>query len=182
VSLESEDVMVRKSDSKAAETVQELEQKDTVTFSVRFTEEQRALINAAAELRGWTPTNLLRVAALEKAAHIVNTSTRTRVDFKDLAATVATQIFAIRSCRVPYKDEFTEADVFEDFSQVPDLNAYVYPVEISPWQMPPTFLDKLKEAARFGGTEFLGLILQSSEDITSRIQPDLPDPVDPGAI
>ena len=46
----------------------EPEAKETTTFSVRLTEEQKDLLAKAAELRGWTPTNLLRVAALEKAA------------------------------------------------------------------------------------------------------------------
>lgn len=46
------------------------------------------------------------------------------------------------------------------------------PVEVTPWQKPPTFLEQLKEAARFGGTEFLNLIVESSEDISSRAQPN----------
>lgn len=33
----------------------EPESKDTVTFSVRLTEEQRKLITKAAEMKGWTP-------------------------------------------------------------------------------------------------------------------------------
>ena len=48
-----------------------LEARDSFTLSVRLTEQQRQLLEQAAELRGWKATNLLRVAALEKAGHPV---------------------------------------------------------------------------------------------------------------
>ena len=48
---------------------------------VRFTEEQRERLATAGFLRGWTPTNLLRVAELEKAAYVVNTHVLLRASF-----------------------------------------------------------------------------------------------------
>ena len=56
------------------------------------------------------------------------------------------------------------------------------PVEVSPWQMPPEFLAQIRDAARYGGTEFLDLIVQASEAITTRNQRNLPDPIDPSSI
>ena len=55
-------------------------------------------------------------------------------------------------------------------------------VEVSPWQMPPEFLEHIRDAARYGGTEFLDLIIQASEAITTRNQRNLPDPIDPSSI
>src|SRR5438270_5009331 len=94
------------------------EQKDTVTFSVRLTEEQRDLVTKAAELRGWTPTNLLRIAAVEKAAQIVNTSTLTKLDFRSLAMEIATQLFAERHAYTLHRDDGmrVEAQVCDDLT------------------------------------------------------------------
>jgi uncharacterized protein (DUF1778 family) len=64
-------------------------QKGAITLSVRFTEEQRERLATAAFFRGWTPTNLLRVAALEKAAYVVNTHAPNKVNFRKIAETVA---------------------------------------------------------------------------------------------
>ena len=53
------------------------------------------------------------------------------------------------------------------------------PVEVSPWHISPVFLAQIRDAARYGGTGFLDLIVQASEVITARIQRTLPDPIDP---
>lgn len=64
-------------------------QRDTITLSVRLNEEQRERLATAANFRGWTPTTLLRVSAMEKAAHILNTSTPTNMDLRKVAEAVA---------------------------------------------------------------------------------------------
>jgi len=78
-------VVTRVRRAPAADTTQ----KGPITLSVRFTEEQRERLMTAAFFRGWTPTNLLRVAALEKAAYVVNTHAPTKVNFRKIADTVA---------------------------------------------------------------------------------------------
>ncbi|MGH9257823.1 MAG: hypothetical protein ACRD3C_24960 [Vicinamibacterales bacterium] len=55
------------------------------------------------------------------------------------------------------------------------------PVEVSPGPPPRDFLTDVRDAARYGGAEFLDLIVQASEEITTR-QSDLPDPIDPSSI
>ena len=47
---------------------------------------------------------------------------------------------------------------------------------------PPEFLAQIRDAARYGGTEFLALIIQASEAITTRTQGNLPDPIAPNSI
>jgi hypothetical protein len=54
-----------------------------------LTEEQKERLEIAARLRGWTPTTLLRVAAMEKAAHVLNTTTPTNMDLRKIAEAVA---------------------------------------------------------------------------------------------
>jgi hypothetical protein len=67
----------------------DIQARDTTTLSVRLTEEQRERLATASLLRGWTPTTLLRIAAMEKAAHILNTSTPTNMDLRKVAEAVA---------------------------------------------------------------------------------------------
>src|SRR5689334_1306311 len=64
-------------------------QRDSVTLSVRLTEEQRERLATAANFRGWTPTTLLRISAMEKAAHILNTTIPTNIDLRRIADAVA---------------------------------------------------------------------------------------------
>ncbi|HYR91759.1 MAG TPA: hypothetical protein VE422_47365 [Terriglobia bacterium] len=71
-------------------------QRDTVTLSVRLTEEQRERLVTAANFRGWTPTTLLRISAMEKAAHILNTATPTNIDLRKMAQAVAGRLMGER--------------------------------------------------------------------------------------
>jgi uncharacterized protein (DUF1778 family) len=161
------------------------EAKDTATFSVRFTDEQRELIAKAAAIRGWSPTNLLRTAALEKAVHIINTASPNQIDFRAVARTVADQVFARRKVLVPVQAPpghviLEEAQVYEDLNNTewdPEHN----PVEVRPKQQHAEFLEQLRAAARYGGAEFLALVLEASADIATRTQP-LPPPIDPNAV
>lgn len=160
--------------------------KGTVSFSVRLTEKQKELLEQAAKIRGWTMTSLLKNAALEKAGHIINTSTTRNVDFKGLARKVADQVFTRRTVRHYRDGELVEGEPVEDLSAVPE-GAFDQDssqlIQVSPWRMPSSFLDDLRKATRYGGVEFLSLILDASEEITNRNQSHLlPAPIDPSAI
>ena len=162
----------------------EVETRDSRTLSVRLTEPQHQLLERAAELRGWKATNLLRVAALEKAAAIINTSTLTNIDFKGMADRIAQQMFAWRQCRlVNESGDLIEADPVEDIavaagSLPPDYN----PVEVRPWRLSDDFLPELRRAAKLGSGEFMNLILQAAEELVSRRQRNLPPPIDPATL
>jgi hypothetical protein len=164
-------------------TAAEQDGRGTVSFSIRLTEKQRDLLARAAEARGWTITNLLKNAALEKAAHIVNTGAPNQVDFHGIADKVAEQVFGARDARVldHVTKRPTRADVFEKFEDVPDLKNYVYPVEVSPWPMSSNFLTQLRQAARYGGMEFLNLVIDASTTLAARDE-HLPAPIDPNDI
>ena len=162
------------------------EPKGTVSFSVRLTEKQRELLSRAAEKRGWTLTNLLKNAALDRAVHILNTSAPNRVDFRGAAEEIARQVFTPRSVRtIDDHGMPVPAEVYARLDEAyadPFPDPAPRPVEVSPWQMPPEFLAQIRDAARYGGTEFLDLIVQASEAITTRNQRNLPDPIDPSSI
>jgi len=42
---------------------------------------------------------------------------------------------------------------------------------------PPAFLAQLREASRFGGTEFLSLIIEAAEIISTHEDKELPNPM-----
>ena len=153
---------------------------ETITLSVRLTEAQHALLTQAAELRGWSPTSLLRSAALEKAAHIVNTSTPTRIEFQAIAILIAQQLCLKPKVRVMSRDGTWElADVLDDLEggaqMHPDIEHAVY-IEPQPWSA--FMVEQLAGAVRFGGTEFLNMILMAGKSMTAPKQ-NLPDPIDP---
>jgi uncharacterized protein (DUF1778 family) len=165
----------------------EPESKGTVTFSVRLTEEQRDRLTKAAELRGWTSTNLLRTAALEKAAHIVNTSTLTKMDFRTLAMEIASCLFGERRAYTLSRsggNERMEAPVYEDLTvplQFPEFDADYVPVEVEPKRMTVKQLEYLIRASRYGGSEFLSMVIDACSSVTAPNRSDLPDPIDPNA-
>lgn len=133
-----------------------------VAFSVRLTTEEHELLKRAAALRGWTPTNLIRTATLERAAHILNTSRVTTFNFKGLAVRLADQLFKPRT--VP--SEFEDAP--EGFLQTTTVEA-----------LPVDVLSELRKAARLGGGEFLTQILEYCEGLTASRRVDVPHPIEP---
>lgn len=146
------------------------QEKDLSTLSVRFTDEQRDLLVRAAELRGWTPTALIRTAALERAAHIVNTSRVTKFDFKGLASELAERLFQSRTIEYhPSQDEFEAMS--DEHGPSP------FDVPVRPLSLDTLF--RLKQAARLGGAEFLSAVVEFAEGLTASQRHDLPDPVDP---
>lgn len=162
------------SSSKPPEPAKEIaEEKGLTTFSIRLTDEQRDLLTRACELKGWTPTSLIRTATLEKAVHTVNTSRVTRFDFKGLAASVAGRLFESR--KVGYQ---LSPDELNWLCSGPSGDAPVIDVPVEAFPIGVVF--SLKRAARLGGTEFLNLIVEFAEGLTASQRNDLPEPVDPG--
>ena len=143
------------------------------------------LLRDAAKKRDRSLTSLLKNAALEKAVHILNTSAPNRVDFRGTADEIARQLFAPRSVQRPDRQISEPAIPCELYASVEAVIAAQDPdgVAVSPWYPPPEFLVQIRDAVRYGGTEFLDLIVQASEAITTRNQGNnLPDPIDPRAI
>jgi hypothetical protein len=119
---------------------------------------------------------------LEKAVHILNTSSPNRVEFRSTAEEIVRQVFTPRRARTLDGDEIVDADTYERLEEAFVERDAAHPVEVSPWQQPPAFLSDIRDAALYGGSEFLELIIQAAEVITARNRGNLPDPIDPGSI
>jgi len=164
--------------------VEEPEPTGTISFSVRLTKRERDLLSRAAKKRARSLTSLLKNAALEKAVHILNTSAPNRVDFRGTAEEIARQLFAPRSVQRPGEqigDHPIRCEVYASVEAViaaEDRDG----VAVSPWHPPPEFLVQIRDAVHYGGTEFLDLIVQASEAITTRNEGNLADPIDPNSI
>lgn len=117
-------------------------------------------------MRGWTPTNLIRTATVERATHILNTAQRTSFPFKSVANDIAEKLFK------PFDLAFGQDDVDDAYGENPTVQVPGLPVEK---------LTQLRDAVRLGGAEFLSLILDFCEELTADRRTDLPEPVDPFA-
>ena len=60
-----------------------------LVFGIRFADSERIVLRDAAARLGWTITKLVRMSAVERAAHILNTSQRTKIDFPGIADRLA---------------------------------------------------------------------------------------------
>ena len=142
------------------------------TFSIRLNDHQRDLLLQAASLKGWTPTQLVRTATIEKVAGICNTLMPRSFDYKGLAAELARGWFAPPDAS--YSLTASDWQVLEDPN--PDADrALCVPV-------PPLPLEtarRLRKAAEEGGTEFLSLLVEFAEGLTAAQRSDLPAPIDP---
>lgn len=147
-----------------------------VAFSVRLTTEEHERLKNAAAARGWTPTNLIRTATLERAAHILNTSRVTTFNFKGLAVKLADQLFNPRRVPVKYSDEeWNPCPAGCDWDALQDW----LPQEVVAEALPIDVLPELRKAVRLGGGEFLGQILEYCEGLTAPKRLDVPEPIEP---
>ena len=166
----------RTSKSKPSRAGAKGSQQESVTLSVRLTERQKSLLTEAADIKGWTPANLIRVAALDRAVHILNTNKRTSFKFKRIATTLAEFTFG--------DPQFYPADPQDrnSIEKAPvDLDFLTTQLGVL-WKSPGQELAaELVEAAKLGGNEFLDMFLQAALDVvgTAGI---LPDPIDPDSL
>lgn len=163
-----------------------------IAFSVRLTTEEHELLKQAAALRGWTPTNLIRTATLERAKHILNTSRVTTLNFKGLAVRIADKLFKQRRYEVSLwfggddgmtstftsTVQMTAAELAKPREEGEGSVGAVRPEDE---EFPVEALSELKMAVRCGGGEFLNQILEYCEGLTAPRRSDVPSPIDPSA-
>ncbi|MBK5297216.1 MAG: hypothetical protein JJE40_08665 [Vicinamibacteria bacterium] len=171
------------------------------TFSTRLTPPEQDLVVRAAKARGWSVARLIRIAAIEKAAHIVNTSEATSFDFRRMAVRVACQLTnpeaSITVTREYPPSDPTEPQVrtmswaeFYESDIVDPTVGCVHEVE----RLHRTDIEDVSKAVNFGGTEFLRSVLEESANFLRILEerktgplgraepPQLPQPVDPSAL
>jgi hypothetical protein len=162
-------------------TAEVMSKEGTATLSVRLTEAQQELLARAARLRNWTPTHFLRVAALERAAHVINASPDYVSNLAVPAMNVARRLVERPTAYTIDLDDFQRIpmDVVHDLVGIerdmsPGDNL---PVEISPRELSEKEWDDFQRAARLGGAEFLALIVAAARLHLS--PPGGPTPIDP---
>ena len=159
-------------------TPQHTSSKGSTTISTRLDVDQRELIERAAELKNWSPAKLMRVAALEKAAAIVNLSEPKSFDFRELAREVAIQL-----TRPGYRlfDECLDSDITNDVQEVVSQTNYDHSVTTSiiTDRLTRRDIDRLARALRLGGADFFELVLDCCERFDPGSRNTLEDPIDP---
>ena len=142
----------------------------TTTLSTRLSAEQRSLIEQAAQLQSWTPSNLMRKAAVELSAHIVNTRLPTRFAFGMLAERLASQL--------------CDPELWLDGEEGPEIIQWEIVdssgEKINVPRLAMHELNRLREALHLGGIEFMDQVVDACQ---RRLSPDgLPEPIDPNTL
>lgn len=167
-------------------TASDGEPKDLTTFSLRLNDEDRDRVARAAALRGWSPTSFIRMACLERAGEISNTSAH--ATFKGLAMRVAEQLARPRTYIVKFGLADGSGDTWEDRKseqQLADVreknNPDVEVLGVIPVieQLSKEDLAEVSKAAQHGGAEFLRLIIEYSEALAAHDRLDTTKLIDP---
>lgn len=149
------------------------------TYSIRLGELERALLTRALKVKGWTATHFIRQATLEKAAHVDNTSQFTEFDFDRLARRLATQLCEPKPM---FGDDHPDNSGLVDITglreAIPDLPPDLY-ATTEPPPLTTSDVERLREAVRLGGAEFLRRVLDECDRLVVHQRRDLPPPIDP---
>lgn len=142
---------------------------ELATYSVRFTEAERDVLGRAAALKGWSPTNLIRLAALDSAAAIINTSTQ--MTFKGLALKLAEQVakphfFLVRTTESGSADDTSYRRI--SASELANLGEWakheqILGIEEEVPQRSREEIAEINKAAKYGGVEFLRPFVEYNE-------------------
>lgn len=151
----------------------------TVTFSVRLTSSERALLADAAKFKGWTTTNLIKQAAIERAAHIINMATPRNFEFESLARLLAHHLSDPEIMISSEDDPEGAGERLKDFLEHVAQRLRVRGFRTLCESAVP--LSKLREAARLGGVEFVARVLDEWDRLSAS-SASLPAPIDPAKL
>lgn len=163
-----------------------LDRESTVTFSIRLTASERSLLADAAKFKGWTTTYLIKQAAVERAAHIINIATPRDFEFELLARRLAKHLCdpEIRvtsdypGADEPFTTGIKEHLKTESARDGEQLGEEVYHSHSCPSIVP---LSKLRDATRLGGVEFVARVLDECDRLSGD-SAGLPAPIDPSKL
>ncbi len=157
--------------------------------SIRLTAAERQLIEDAAAKKGWKAATFIRVAALERAAHVINLSRPTSFDFSRASKRLAEALVAPRSVEIYDTGSPTMFGRFGEgqmHDRVTDHDAKLAWSTLTDFQPAPFTRDEianLSEAVRLGGLDFAAQLLMDCQRLASTpSDPDLPAPIDPASI
>ena len=154
----------------------------TVMLSVRLSERERDLLQKAAEVRGWSTTGFLRMAALERGAHMVNAE-RIAPRLRAQASEVANRLVKHpRVLTISDANEQVEAQVIDNLSDML-LEAHLDddlkpPVELRPGPMTLEEIRGLRDAAKHAGVGFLRMIVEACDALVAEQELGEPELID----
>lgn len=157
-----------------------VDEQELTTFSIRLNARQTKLLKEAADIRGWSPTALIRTATIEKAAYIRNTARPTAFNYKGLAIRIAESLFQRRNLEYSVEQDKSGELIWEPYDPDPD-SGVPCAIRVKQDRLPDEVLDELIQATKEGGTEFLNQIVEFSQILTER-QGELPEPIDPSKL
>ena len=164
----------------------------TTSYSDRH--QQRDVLLKAAALRGWTPTSLIRTAALEKATHVLNLSVPNSFDFSGAAKRCAEVLVAPRTVTIAdavpsYAHAewvgLPEGTALSDIPNKEDFDPNQLRLDdFRPKPLSPERVEELQEAIRLGGIEFANQLIVECRRLGSVANhpPNLPPPIDPQSL
>jgi len=147
------------------------------TYSIRLAEPERELLSRALKAKGWTATHFIRQAALEKAAHIDNTSQFTEFDFDRLARRLAKQLCEPETRFGDYNDAEGGLSDIKLLRENPGLDGLYATTEPPP--LTNGDVEQLRKAIHLGGAEFLRRVVDECDRLVVHQRRDLPPPIDP---
>lgn len=161
-----------------------LDRASTVTFSIRLTASERSLLADAAKFKGWTTTYLIKQAAVERAAHIINIATPRNFEFELLARRLAKHLCDPEIDVVSHHTDEPHTEKLEQFLKLEsDRIRQEQGETVSFWHSCPSIvpLSKLRDATRLGGAEFVARVLDECDRL-SNDKAGLPAPIDPSKL
>jgi len=139
--------------------VQKSGKEDTTSLSIRLTYKERDLLTQAAELRDESPTRFIKSSACTTAAHLMNTSRKTSINFEALAQKLATLLFA--------ESEFEyRAKAFTSETQK-DANGNV--VEVPQYNEPLTYGELEAEEDDWYGSRVFGPVPEHWQEVDEEL-------------
>lgn len=173
------------------------------TQGARFTESQMDVVREAAELRGWSVSQLMHTAAIEKAAAIVNTESDApgfREAARKLGRCLAPEAPELRCgdafpvklgpepcggragarprAIVSYHPTTNTLDFYDEAPEDPSETEPVFSITLSStvnWREAHELFEQLRK----GGTDFVRILRQTYDDLVKSGQSDPRSLVDP---
>ncbi len=168
--------MARRSRSSSKGAQPQASGEEPMTYSTRFTPEQRATIDQACAILNWTPARFIRHASVSRAADVINASGPAQHRLAQLADLVVKQLLAKRGILQTKVDNFGDADVkdISDFEAVVDDGEAT--VTLTPIRLAPKDLADIRIWLEGAPTEFVRLIIDHfllEDEGADRIEPSV---------
>lgn len=148
----------RKSPTKGSDPQERAD--EPMTYSTRFTPEQRATIDQACGILNWSPAKFIRDASIRRAADVINASGPAQHRLGQLAYLVVKQLLAKRGMLLTQNSQESmgvDQQIVHDYKSIEDHEGCWD--KVVPVQLPPEDLADILIWLEEAPTEFVRLII-----------------------